>query len=163
VVVAQYAKPPVTTTRVAHLAADITASAPTAYDKVRAIEHWLGTHTKYSLDAPLSRPGEDVVDHFVFDTRLGWCEQVASTLVAMLAGGLAFGIGFLLRRLRRDRAHQRPPSWAATMQRRLERVGRRAGVGVERGQTVRQYAGTVAVRVGDPTLATVGTAIDVDA
>jgi transglutaminase-like putative cysteine protease len=75
---------PGTTKRVRELAAEITANAPTNYDKVVAIENWLAANTKYSLDAPLSPPGVDVVDHFVFDTRLGWCEQVASTLVVML-------------------------------------------------------------------------------
>ncbi len=34
--------------------AQITAGAPTTYDKVRAIEDWMGDNTKYSLNAPLS-------------------------------------------------------------------------------------------------------------
>jgi transglutaminase-like putative cysteine protease len=83
-VLAQYAQPAPTTDRVRALAQRITAGAPTAYDKVRAIEQWLGDNTEYSLDAPLSPSDRDVVDHFVFDSRLGWCEQVASTLVVML-------------------------------------------------------------------------------
>lgn len=80
----RYAQMPQTTERVVDLARDITAPAPTTYDKVRAIEQWLGANTEYSLDAPLSPPGADVVDNFVFDSRRGWCEQVASTLVVML-------------------------------------------------------------------------------
>ncbi len=83
-VLAQYAQTPGTTTRVTQLAADITATAPTTYDKVLAIERWLAANTRYSLDAPPSRPGQDAVDQFVFETRRGWCEQVASTLVVML-------------------------------------------------------------------------------
>ncbi len=43
----------------------------------------MGGRTEYSLDAPLSPAGVDVVDHFLFDSRLGWCEQVASSLVVM--------------------------------------------------------------------------------
>jgi hypothetical protein len=39
--------------------------------------------TEYSLDAPLSPEGVDVVDHFLFTARQGWCEQVASSLVVM--------------------------------------------------------------------------------
>jgi hypothetical protein len=65
------------------LARQITASAPTTYDKIRAIEAWLGAHVKYSLNAPLSPPNVDVVDDFLFRTRVGWCEQVASSLVVM--------------------------------------------------------------------------------
>jgi transglutaminase-like putative cysteine protease len=86
-VVSQYVESPAsrtTTPRVRALAADITAGAPTAYDKVRAIEGWLAQHTKYSLDAPAARAGEDIVDDFVFETHVGWCEQISSTLVVML-------------------------------------------------------------------------------
>ena len=61
----------------------ITASAPTTYDKIRAIEAWLGAHVRYSIDAPLAPHGVDVVDDFLFRSRLGWCEQVASSLVVM--------------------------------------------------------------------------------
>jgi transglutaminase-like putative cysteine protease len=80
----RYAQMPVSTARVRALALQITAGAPTAYDKVLAIEQWLAANTRYSLNAPLSPPGADVVDHFVFVSRLGWCEQVASTLTVML-------------------------------------------------------------------------------
>lgn len=80
----RFAEPPTATDRVAELAEQITASAPTAVDKVLAIEAWLADNTEYSLDAPLSPPGEDVVDHFLFESRLGWCEQVASSLTVLL-------------------------------------------------------------------------------
>ncbi|MET1001613.1 MAG: transglutaminaseTgpA domain-containing protein [Acidimicrobiia bacterium] len=79
----QYAQAPVATERVRQLAVRITAGASTSYDKIRAIERWLGIHTRYSLDAPLSPSGADVVDHFLFESREGWCEQVASSLVVL--------------------------------------------------------------------------------
>jgi transglutaminase-like putative cysteine protease len=247
-IVEQYVQSPgsrATTARVLALAAEITANAPTPYDKVRAIESWLATHTKYSLDAPAARQDHDVVDDFVFVTHLGWCEQISSTLVVMLrsvgvparvatgfvtghrdaltgryvvrerdahawaevyfpgvgwqgfdptasvplAGeaprtrswleqaraalpviavlvivviGGALALGALRRRAGRFGA-QRAPSWAATMLRRVERLGRRAEVPVAPGQTVREYAQTVAVRVGEPQLVAVGAAIDADA
>ena len=41
--------PPIASAALAHT---ITADAPTTYDKVLAIEQWLGAHTKYSLDIP---------------------------------------------------------------------------------------------------------------
>jgi transglutaminase-like putative cysteine protease len=84
-IVARYAQPATTTDRVRQLARQITAGARTPYDKVLAIEAWLGAHTQYSLDAPLP-PTEttDVVDYFVFQSHQGWCEQIASTLTVML-------------------------------------------------------------------------------
>ncbi len=83
-VAAQYARPVASTTeRVRALAREITANQRTDYDKILAIEAWLGTNTKYSLKAPLSPHDVDVVDDFLFHTRLGWCEQIASSLVVL--------------------------------------------------------------------------------
>ena len=79
----RYAQAPVTTERVAQLAREATAGASNDYDRVRALERWMDEHTRYSIDAPLSPPGVDVVDHFLFTERLGWCEQIASSLVVM--------------------------------------------------------------------------------
>ncbi|MGH8978988.1 MAG: transglutaminaseTgpA domain-containing protein, partial [Acidimicrobiia bacterium] len=79
----RYAAAPETTGRVRALAEEITAGLPTTYDKVRAIEAWLAGNTQYSVDAPLSPKGVDVVDHFLFETRLGWCEQVSSSLAVL--------------------------------------------------------------------------------
>jgi transglutaminase-like putative cysteine protease len=73
-----------TTTRVRALALSITAAAPTNFDKIRAIESWMSAHLRYSLNAPLA-PADavDVVDDFLFRSRVGWCEQVASSLVVL--------------------------------------------------------------------------------
>lgn len=79
----RYASMPVATDRVVAAARQATAGATNRYDQVRALERWMGERTEYSLDAPLSPVGVDVVDHFLFETRLGWCEQVASSLVVM--------------------------------------------------------------------------------
>ena len=43
----------------------------------------MGRRTTYSIDAPLAPTGVDVVDHFLFVSRQGWCEQVASSLVVL--------------------------------------------------------------------------------
>lgn len=77
-----YAQRPDTEPRVVDLARQITAGAPTRFDKVRALESWMGANTKYSLKAPISN-ARDVVDDFLFQSRLGWCEQIASSLVVM--------------------------------------------------------------------------------
>jgi transglutaminase-like putative cysteine protease len=82
-VLAQFAQPPTTTKRVAALARAITAPAATTYDKIIAIETWLGANVRYSINAPLAPKGVDVVDDFLFRSKVGWCEQVASSLVVM--------------------------------------------------------------------------------
>jgi transglutaminase-like putative cysteine protease len=100
IVQADAQSPQATTQRVRDLAHEIADPEPTTYDKILAFEKYLGTHTKYSLNAPLSPPGVDVVDDFLFRSREGWCEQIASTLVvfarsvgipARLASGFAPG------------------------------------------------------------------------
>lgn len=82
-VLEQYASRPVATQRVVELAESITAGAATDIEKVDALEQWMDDNTEYSLDAPLSPDGVDVVDDFLFESRLGWCEQIASSLVVM--------------------------------------------------------------------------------
>ena len=81
---ARYASDPVTTERVRRLALEITAGASTAYDKARAIESWLDANTRYSLDAPVAPSDADVVDDFLFVSKLGWCEQIASSFTVLL-------------------------------------------------------------------------------
>ena len=80
----QYAAPPVTTDRVRALAHRSPPTAPTTYDKVLAIEQWMGQHTQYSLDIPRLPKGADAVDQFLFVDRKGFCEQIGTTLVVML-------------------------------------------------------------------------------
>jgi transglutaminase-like putative cysteine protease len=76
--------PDKTTNRVRALALRITAAAPTTFDKIGAIEAWMAKHVRYSLNAPLApADARDVVDDFLFRSRVGWCEQVASSLVVM--------------------------------------------------------------------------------
>ena len=82
-VATRYAATPVATDRVVAAAKRVTASATTTYDKVLALEDWMGGRTKYSLDAPLAPKGVDVVDHFLFTSKEGWCEQIASSLVVL--------------------------------------------------------------------------------
>jgi protein-glutamine gamma-glutamyltransferase len=79
----QYALMPGTTPRVAALARTITRDQTNTYDRVKALENWLGDNTRYSLNAPLSPRNVDVVDDFLFRSRVGWCEQIASSLVVM--------------------------------------------------------------------------------
>ncbi len=70
--------------RVATLATQITAAAPTTYDKVAAIEGWMTAHVRYSTDIPPLAPGADAVTNFLFGSRLGYCEQISTATVVML-------------------------------------------------------------------------------
>jgi hypothetical protein len=70
--------------RVGELARRITAGAATDYDKVKAIERWLSDNYRYDIESPVPEPGRDAVDHFLFDTDVGFCEQFASATVVML-------------------------------------------------------------------------------
>lgn len=70
--------------RVRELAAQVTAAETNTYDKVRALERWMAANTRYSLDVPPLPPGADAVDRFLFVDRIGFCEQIGSSLVVML-------------------------------------------------------------------------------
>jgi transglutaminase-like putative cysteine protease len=83
-VTARYAGTTVATDRVRALATQLARGAPTELAKVEAIEAWMGSHTRYSQDAPLAPTDVDVVDDFLFESRLGWCEQIASSLTVLL-------------------------------------------------------------------------------
>ncbi|MEI2637407.1 MAG: transglutaminaseTgpA domain-containing protein [Microthrixaceae bacterium] len=82
-VMAQYAMRPATTERVISLARRVTSAESNDFDRVMALQRWMAENNTYSLDAPLSPKGVDVVDHFLFEQREGWCEQIASSLVVL--------------------------------------------------------------------------------
>src|SRR5262249_5312710 len=66
--------------------------------KVHSVERWFAAHTTYSLDAPLAPAGANVVDHFLFVSQEGWCNQIATSLAVLLrvAGVPArFAVGFV--------------------------------------------------------------------
>lgn len=99
-VLERYASPPAVSARVASWVEQATSGAATPYDQVVALQSRLAQTVSYSLDAPLPPLGVDVVDHFLFEARAGWCEQIASTLTlglrhlgtpARLATGFAPG------------------------------------------------------------------------
>lgn len=70
--------------RVADLAREITAEDTNDYDRVKSIEDYLRANFRYSIDSPVPPPGRDAVDHFLFDTDVGFCEQFASATAVML-------------------------------------------------------------------------------
>ena len=66
------------------LAEEVTANAPTEYDKVAALESWIGAHTRYTTNIPPLRRGQDTVTEFLFGNRRGYCEQISTSLAVML-------------------------------------------------------------------------------
>ena len=80
----RYTRLPQIPQRVRTLATELTQGKPTTYDKVLAIEGWMANHTQYSLDIPPLPAGEDAVERFLFVDKVGFCEQIASSLVVML-------------------------------------------------------------------------------
>ncbi|MGA2932551.1 MAG: transglutaminase-like domain-containing protein, partial [Acidimicrobiales bacterium] len=70
--------------RVLALAQSITARDTTTYDKVQSLIDWIGAHTHYSLDIPPLPAGADTVDEFLFGNRVGFCEQISTSLAVML-------------------------------------------------------------------------------
>ena len=66
------------------LAASLAEGRSSTYDVIRAYERWMAANVEYDLDVPLPGPGEDAVDEFLFGSRRGFCEQIASALTVML-------------------------------------------------------------------------------
>ena len=70
--------------RVLALARSVTAGDTTTYDKVQSLIHWIGAHTRYSTNIPPLPAGADTVDEFLFGNRVGFCEQISTSLAVML-------------------------------------------------------------------------------
>ncbi len=69
--------------RIPKLAEDITAAAPSNYDKAVAIEHYLATHFGYTLEMSHTLP-QDPLANFLFERKRGHCEYFASSMAVML-------------------------------------------------------------------------------
>ncbi len=63
---------------------DHRAGDTTTYDKVESLIAWIGPHTRYSTDIPPLPAGADTVDEFLFGNRVGFCEQISTSLAVML-------------------------------------------------------------------------------
>jgi len=69
--------------RISKLAEEITAAAPSNYDKAIAVEQYLSTHFGYTLELPRSLP-QDPLANFLFERKRGHCEYFASSMAVML-------------------------------------------------------------------------------
>ncbi|MFY9804438.1 MAG: DUF3488 and transglutaminase-like domain-containing protein [Candidatus Acidiferrales bacterium] len=82
-VVTAYLQVPALDPRIKKLAEQITAGAPTEYDKAAKIELYLKAHYNYTLD--LRGPHtSDPLAHFLFTRRAGNCEYFAAAMTIML-------------------------------------------------------------------------------
>src|SRR5580658_8345958 len=66
----QYLKLPLLDLRIAKLAQDIRATAPSNYDKAVAVERYLSTHFGYTLELPRTLP-PDPLGNFLFERKKG--------------------------------------------------------------------------------------------
>jgi protein-glutamine gamma-glutamyltransferase len=82
-VVKTYLQLPELDPRIKQLALQITAKAPTEYDKASAIELYLKTHYQYSLNLTGTQTN-DPLAYFLFTRRSGHCEYFAAAMTVML-------------------------------------------------------------------------------
>ncbi len=69
--------------RISKLAEEITAQAPSNYDKAVALEQYLSSHFGYTLQLPRTLP-QDPLANFLFERKIGHCEYFASSMAVML-------------------------------------------------------------------------------
>lgn len=70
--------------RVIDLAHDATNGATSAYDKAAAVETYLRTNFTYSTHVAPLPADQDWVDYFLFDSKQGYCDYFATTMVVLL-------------------------------------------------------------------------------
>ncbi|MBT2600601.1 MULTISPECIES: transglutaminase domain-containing protein [unclassified Oceanobacillus] len=72
--------------RVGELAEEITGSQETRYDKAKAIERYFSSndYQYQTTDIPVPGDGEDYVDQFLFDTKVGYCDNFSTSMVVLL-------------------------------------------------------------------------------
>ncbi len=76
--------PDTVTDRTRALSDELFAESATTYDYILAIQEWLAANVAYDLYAPVPPAGQDAVDHFLFESRRGFCEQIATATAILL-------------------------------------------------------------------------------
>ncbi|MGA6984512.1 MAG: DUF3488 and transglutaminase-like domain-containing protein [Terriglobales bacterium] len=79
----EYLKLPPLDSRIPKLAEEITAQAPSNYEKAAAVEQYLSSHFGYTLELPRTLP-RDPLANFLFERKHGHCEYFASSMAVML-------------------------------------------------------------------------------
>ncbi|WP_217587840.1 DUF4129 domain-containing transglutaminase family protein [Lentibacillus saliphilus] len=72
--------------RVYTLAEELTANVDNRYDKAKTIEQYFGRsgYTYQISDVPVPKEDEDYVDQFLFDSKVGYCDNYSTTMAVML-------------------------------------------------------------------------------
>jgi len=72
--------------RVGELAADITEDDENRYDKAQSIESYFGRNgfTYQISNVPVPEEDQDYVDQFLFDSKVGYCDNYSTSMVIML-------------------------------------------------------------------------------
>lgn len=72
--------------RIKDLAEEIVANDQTRYDKVKTVESYFGEngYTYQITDVATPERGQDYVDQFLFDTKIGYCDNFSTSMVVML-------------------------------------------------------------------------------
>src|ERR1700730_7460737 len=78
-----YLQLPPLDSRIPEFARQITASAPTPFDKALVMESYLRRNFTYTLNLT-GKPGHDPLANFLFVTKAGHCEYFASAMAVML-------------------------------------------------------------------------------
>lgn len=72
--------------RITELAEDIAAPYDNRYDRARAVERYFGLNGfEYkTVDVPVPGKEDDYVDQFLFDSKVGYCDNYSTSMVVML-------------------------------------------------------------------------------
>jgi len=72
--------------RVGELAEEITAPYDSRYDKVKAIERYFSSNgfEYQTTDVAVPQEDQDYVDQFLFDTKVGYCDNFSTSMVVLL-------------------------------------------------------------------------------
>ncbi|MEE3809427.1 DUF4129 domain-containing transglutaminase family protein [Lysinibacillus fusiformis] len=72
--------------RVRDLASDITQGKATIYDQIKAVESYFRTNGfRYDKnEAAIPAENQDYVDQFLFDTKVGYCDNFSTSMVVLL-------------------------------------------------------------------------------
>ncbi len=76
--------PPEITSRVRQLAMELTKGKSSRYERAMAITNYLRATMKYQVSVDATPFGQDPVDYFVFDAKVGFCNYYASSAVVMM-------------------------------------------------------------------------------
>ncbi|MFD2629584.1 transglutaminase domain-containing protein [Oceanobacillus kapialis] len=82
----QYTRLPDMPDRVGELAEEITEAFGTRYEKVKAVEQYFGANgfTYQTTDVPVPEEDEDYVDQFLFESKVGYCDNYSTSMVVLL-------------------------------------------------------------------------------